>query len=1724
MKTIQFAKSVRPFQAVNAALFVVAILAVAVPGAWAAQQSWYAALTNNWATYAIDPTATNWNTTAPHVTWTNGNDALFANSSSAVQGPVVEGSLSANSVTMSGGSHLLIMNTNSAILNLGAGGLTNAANNTSFTVNCPLNLTASQTWSPGAVEAITINSNITSTGTAAVTVLGGTVTLAGADSFTGTMTVTNAGTLTLNYANQNSTKLDPTSPLNLAGATINLNGANTALTEAVNGVTLFAGGSSVVTGSGNVTGLQMGALTRNLYATLNVSASNSSTTLTNDATGILGGWFTDSGSIGWAATNGLGLVVGNGGTADNNPADWTATENVNLNGTLASSISGNLTMHTLRLGNGTAGNGWVTDLGGFTLTLAGGGLMTANNNPVLSDGYLTTGLASGELFIHTLNNANLTNSAVIEDNGATPTVLVKAGGQTLVLAAVNTYTGPTYVNGGGLEVNTGATLGAGQINVQGAATLTFNRTDTYNLTNALSGLGTVQSIGSGTVNLTSSNSYFPGTVQNTSIGTLNLSVGGGASSFGNLKNASSGLLVLSGATGGTGAIMSGGVLTSAAGGTVQVNGGSWTVPATLQPGANSSLIINGGNLIANGGASGFSGSNLTINAGSLIVAPDRLSMNANAQTLNINGGQLLVTNNAYGIRLANTSGNSASQAGGGVNFMGLQTNGVVTVANTGEGFEMGGTTGVSGTVAAYTLAGGSIQLPAGTSTPKLQLGADTTGLSETIFTLTNTGKLFMAGTLSGAQGAGAKQVFDFEGGTLVAGTITATDLAPLANPTAQGTLVNNGGTLAPGDIGTPGKTLITGNYTINSGTLAIDLGGATQASAFQNAGAYYDCVSVSGTASLGGNLAVNSINGFKPALNNTFTILIAAPVVGTFAAASFDGAGYLEAGNGVFTVGYTATSVVLTNAGALGASFTLSPSAGTPPLSVTFSDASTATGALTITNWIWNFGDGSTPVTNTSNASVPHTYTSAGTYAAILTVQGQYNTSSTATNSFIGAPVLTWAGGLAGNAWDTSTANWRGAVTIYANGDGALFNDSGSANPPVALNQAVSPGIVTFNNTNNNYVIAGPGKITGSTGLNKNGPGLLTLLTTNDYSGVTDIEGGALVLGNGVTNGSVAGPITDDASVVYDLAGNNSVTNTISGNGSLTSAGTGVLTLASAANTYNGGTTVSNGTLSISSDANLGNSGGPLTLSSATLTPTTTLTLNNRAVILNGSGGTINNASQLTITNPISGSGGLVKTNSGLLVLSATNAYAGGTVIGAGELQTAVTGNADAGLGAGTGAITIYGGATFTVYQGGNLTSSRTFTLTNGSAKFRTRGNRGMTLNGYVTGPGGLTVDSGSLAVNLGYPANDFAGDMTLGYNTGSGDYNAILQLGTNNALPYGPGKGNLVFVDIAGFTDTLDLNGCNAQINGLSGGLVAGSMFVDNKKSGTNVYTLTVGNNNASSTFGGIITNTAGTLALTKIGTGTLILTNANGYNGSTSISNGTLALLPPGSINSSTNLAIAAGGTFDVSALASPYGLSTSSSLMASGAGSVVGTSAAAIKGASGGTISLGSQPIIINYDGSHPALYIEQGSLSLNGNAFTVNSSSPLALGNYTIIQQNGGAIATAGSFTVSGTALAAGTITIVNNTNVVLTVTSVAGSGASQPQVTGVSQSAGNLVLVGSGTARAGFNVLSSTNLALRPFSSWNVAASGTFSGNGTTTNNLPINLNLPQQFFLFQSPP
>src|SRR5208282_5714435 len=114
-------------------------------------------------------------------------------------------------------------------------------------------------------------------------------------------------------------------------------------------------------------------------------------------------------------------------------------------------------------------------------------------------------------------------------------------------------------------------------------------------------------------------------------------------------------------------------------------------------------------------------------------------------------------------------------------------------------------------------------------------------------------------------------------GSLVAtaGTVTVDPSGSLSGSGSISADVVNNGTLRPGDI--PGLLTITGNYTQTAtGALDIESGGTT-------AGTQYDQLNVSGTAALDGTLDISLINGFGPAIGQSFTAMNFSSATGNFA-------------------------------------------------------------------------------------------------------------------------------------------------------------------------------------------------------------------------------------------------------------------------------------------------------------------------------------------------------------------------------------------------------------------------------------------------------------------------------------------------------------------------------------------------------------------------------------------------------------------------------------------------------------------------------------------------------------------------------------------------------------------------------------------------------------------------------------------------------------------------
>ena len=212
---------------------------------------------------------------------------------------------------------------------------------------------------------------------------------------------------------------------------------------------------------------------------------------------------------------------------------------------------------------------------------------------------------------------------------------------------------------------------------------------------------------------------------------------------------------------------------------------------------------------------------------------------------------------------------------------------------------------------------------------------------------------------------------------------------------------------------------------------------------------------------------------------------------------------------------------------------------------------------------------------------------------------------------------------------------------------------------------------------------------TASTSLTKSGPGTLILAASNTFSLPVSITAGRVEvaaddrLGNaanaitlaggtlGVTSGFTmarsvalgAGGGTIDVASGEVLA----ATGVFSGTSALIKTGGGELAL-SGANTYTGGTAISEGVLSIASANHLGASGG-IALDGGILRSSASIVLAGRAVFLSGSSAVDVTAGTVEFPGVVSGNGKLSKLSAGTLALSGANTNTGLIVVSGGVLS-----------------------------------------------------------------------------------------------------------------------------------------------------------------------------------------------------------------------------------------------------------------------------------------------------------------------------------------------------------------------------------------------------------------------------------------------------------------------
>ncbi|EBX6347167.1 AIDA autotransporter-like protein ShdA, partial [Salmonella enterica subsp. enterica serovar Agona] len=428
------------------------------------------------------------------------------------------------------------------------------------------------------------------------------------------------------------------------------------------------------------------------------------------------------------------------------------------------------------------------------------------------------------------------------------------------------------------------------------------------------------------------------------------------------------------------------------------------------------------------------------------------------------------------------------------------------------------------------------------------------------------------------------------------------------------------------------------------------------------------------------------------------------------------------------------------------------------------------------------------------------------------------------------------------------------ALTWYADRDDAVTDAHGT------FNLTNADGSFAVNTVLENVdATLDPASATGwdGTSLIKQGAGTLILNAENTYTGGTTISGGTLVATNVDALGS--GDVTDDATLELNTGG--TFDNAISGSGQVVKSGDDVLTL-SGANSYSGGTLISDGTLVASNVEALG---------TGDVTDDATLELNTGGDFINNIGGT----------------GRVEKSGDDKLTLSGSNTYTGGTLISSGTL---VANDVNA---LGTGDVT--DNATLMLNTGGDFTNN-----IGGTGRVEKSGDDALTLSGSNTYTGGTLISGGTLVANdvnaLG--TGDITDNATLALNA-VGDF--------DNAIS-GSGK-----VEKSG-DDALTLSGSNTYTGGTlisSGTLVASNVEALGTGDVTDNATLEL---NTSGTFDNAI---SGSGQVVKSGDKMLTLSGANSYSGGTLISDGTLVAsnvesLGTGDVTNNATLELNTGGDF--------------------------------------------------------------------------------------------------------------------------------------------------------------------------------------------------------------------
>ena len=874
-------------------------------------------------------------------------------------------------------------------------------------------------------------------------------------------------------------------------------------------------------------------------------------------------------------------------------------------------------------------------------------------------------------------------------------------------------------------------------------------------------------------------------------------------------------------------------------------------------------------------------------------------------------------------------------------------------------------------------------------------GAAWTAGSDAVFDATGVGTITVSGTQSVGTGSDTPLTFNTAGYTLTGGTL----VFPAASTSTL--LVSSDATI-DSILSDPSTTSVfaktgTGNLTLNPGALGTNTLGILKASAG-------NLTLQSGTLSLIGGLAGATTGGFEVAGG---TVTVAGGTlnssVGTYGDIQAKGTLNVTAGScniltsGELLNGYSTPGTInLSGSGVLNVNILRVTQAAAAPGGVVnlnggtlqLNRFNTATGIGTV-NFNGATVQAKSSLANFTATSATTTYNvQAG--GAIFDTAGYSPTNTAGYNITIAAPLIHAStlgavpdGGVvktgAGNLTFSGTNTYTGPTTVNG-GTLTISNAMLAANSIVTI---ASGGILDLEFAGNNTVLAlvlggvampagtynaastpayftGTGSLVSIFGSNANPTETWTGAVNSNWDTTTT---------NWSQSGAAATWINapSPANAIFNAAG----------------AGTVNLTQPINANTLlftAAGYTLAGNTLTL---------GSAVPNVSATAATTISSTMSGSLVC--------NNAGTLTLSGANAFTGG-VTNQGGILALGNLNALQGATAgaVIAGSLHanqfgtfanvpTFVLNGLGVGTGADYGALDFNTGGTGTVNWNGNLVLASTTAISSYGT-----GNT-VNLNGVISGPGNLILaaqggdNSADTAVHVLNQRNTYQGTTQILNRNGLSSY--TVQLGVANALPTTTSLDISTITSVSGQSASLDLNGFNQTLAGLTSAASASTRSVENS-SGTPA-TLTI-SNAVADVFTGVLGYSYRNFSLLKQGAGTLTITNANGYNGDTTVSGGRLVTSPNSS--GSGTYEVAANATLETQILSAYTTLYVSSLTLAGGS----------------------TNTITLLAPGNPGAPPINAGNLTVNGPATINLSGSQFAPGTFTLITYGGGSVGGTGGF--------------------------------------------------------------------------------------------------------------